>query len=113
VPAVATVQMLRVAVELLVDETLAGHVEVDAQDVRRAGLVDERLQLLLAGAPVAQVTAQGVVRIDLAAQQVVAEPAPLVLELGLVAQVRRAFDMPEDRKSTRLNSSHVAISYAV
>src|SRR5439155_17647082 len=34
-------------------------------------------------------------------------------EAGLVGQQRRRVDDSRDRKSTRLNSSHVAISYAV
>src|SRR5207249_6077959 len=32
---------------------------------------------------------------------------------GALAEVRPKFIHPEDRKSTRLNSSHVSISYAV
>src|SRR5690625_5325808 len=49
----------------------------------------------------------------------VLQEAALVIEDGLiawtgpVAQAPPADDIVEDRKSTRLNSSHVAISYAV
>src|SRR5439155_15788163 len=34
-------------------------------------------------------------------------------ELGVSLALGPAYDTPRDRKSTRLNSSHVAISYAV
>src|SRR3712207_8105368 len=37
----------------------------------------------------------------------------LGLAVGLLAQERGAGDLPLDRKSTRLNSSHANISYAV
>src|SRR6266702_5897758 len=49
-----------------------------------------------------------------------AEDAPLVLQFGQPARLNRGFPrclrlgrLQRDRKSTRLNSSHVAISYAV
>src|SRR5690606_41248201 len=40
-----------------------------------------------------------------------AEPGKALLELGRIA--RRSMRLRRDRKSTRLNSSHVKISYAV
>src|SRR5205814_9261863 len=71
-----------------------------------------------AGGCVGDRRSQGVYRTDDAA--IVFIDNVLVLDAGLVAnrarrnpQYRRTFDVDLDRKSTRLNSSHLGISYAV
>src|SRR5437660_9353225 len=45
--------------------------------------------------------------------QIVRRPAPAERERQVELGQQRAQDVAKDRKSTRLNSSHVAISYAV
>ena len=89
VPAIAPVRLRGIVSQAIVEKALAGDVVVDARDVRGAGRVDEPGQLLFSGTARTQIAPERVLRPDAAAQQVEAQPSPLILEVGLVLQVGR------------------------
>src|SRR5439155_26233584 len=84
----------------------------DADTVKAEGLAQELEQH--AGRPSAQVRAAEALGLDAGVRAFVArEGAAIASALDRAAQALTANPAGQDRKSTRLNSSHVAISYAV
>ncbi len=81
---VAAVQVRWVQFQPIVQETLAGDVGVDADDVGRTGRLAQAHEFILPGAAAAQPGPQRMPLIDPAAQQVERQPAALVVEGGLV-----------------------------
>ena len=88
--AVAAPTRSRIAFLPLVEEAVRAQIVVDADDVRGAGILREIPQSRLGHAGREKGPEPRVVTIDPAAQQIEAEPATLVLRLGLGAQHRRA-----------------------
>lgn len=76
----------RVRAELLIEVAVAGDVVVDADDIRRTRLGREHVELGGRGAVGLEEGTQRMRPVHAPAQEVPGEPAPLVVELGLVAQ---------------------------
>src|SRR5438309_10108924 len=85
VAAVPARLVARIEVEPVVEEAFAGEIMVDAEEVRFPLAALEQFHLLPADAGAEQEVVPAVAAIDAAAQQIEAEPAPLVLVRGLVA----------------------------
>ena len=75
---VAAMVGLGIALQPMVQPALAGGVVIDADDIRRAGMVAEPQQLRRVDAGAGQIVPQRMTGIDLAAQQIPTEPAALV-----------------------------------
>ena len=90
VPAVSAEGVGWVAVGPLVEKALAGEVVVDADDVGRPVGFEEQVEFGFADAVVEEDAVPGVLAIDMAAEQVEAQPAPSVLVPRLIAERRRA-----------------------
>ena len=84
-----------VALDALVEEAVAREVVVDADQVGRAGRLEEGVELRLAHPPAHEPRPHRVPAVDAPEEEVERQPAPLVLQLGLVGERRRAVDAPE------------------
>src|SRR5215207_6251707 len=93
--AVAAVRPFRVALQLLIEVALAGEVMVDADDVRSGIGLQEEVEFLFSDAVLDQDLAPGMMAVDPSAQEIEAEPAALVFQIGLVSQKRCAERLPE------------------
>jgi hypothetical protein len=72
--------------EAVVEVAVAGDVVVDAEQVGRGALALQGVEERGGGSPRAGGAIQRVLAVDAAVEQVEAEPAALVLEVGLVAR---------------------------
>jgi hypothetical protein len=80
--------VVRIEAEPVVQETLAGQIMVDADDVGPALAAFESLHLLPADAGAGQDVVPIMLRSDASAEQIEAEPAPLILMRRLVTERR-------------------------
>jgi hypothetical protein len=79
----------RIMIESVIQKSFAGQIMVDAEQVRLRLAACETGELAGARAGIEQGCMPGMGGVDPAAKQVEAEPAPLILMLGLIAKRRR------------------------
>src|SRR5262249_5970283 len=91
---VAAVTVRRVKRESLVEKTIAGDVMIDADDTGRDRNLRQRPPLPFRHAALDQVRPERVLAIDSPAQRVPRQPAPLVLEIRLIANAWSGVDGP-------------------
>src|SRR5689334_21108252 len=91
---------------VLVAQKSAAKDEPNPEDLYDVGTVSTILQMLKLPDGTVKVLVEGVQRARI--ERVLTEKANFEAEIDLIAT-----EEPEDRKSTRLNSSHSSISYAV
>jgi hypothetical protein len=92
---VAALQLGWISVDAVVEKAFAGEVRVQADHIGRAWRLREPHQFRLARTVIKEVLPERMAGRHATGEQVEAEPAPLVLELGLVAQAPRAADMAD------------------
>ena len=85
----------RIALGAMIEPALAGDVVIGADDVGRAGIVAEPENVGRIGAAAQQIVPERMVGADHAAEQVPAQPAAFVVELGDVGQFGRAVGLAE------------------
>src|SRR5690606_12100846 len=81
---------VRITRDALIEIAIAGDVVIDADDVGGGGAIGKPAELVFVESQPEEKTADRMMPVDLAAQQVEGEPAAGVVEVGLVLERRSA-----------------------